>query len=264
MWINKIKEIDINENDNEINIKFDVEEKDTYLLISILETIDEDTKLTKNTLNFLSNNLHKIKNLSIFTKLFYILNNNCYEVNLSNEYINELLENASFNFHSLIDFYNILKKVNKHYDFEDLIAEKLSHVLPYTDDFYTVDYKEKELRELLNKYLEDYRRLLTNAIKIFSFRIVNYAINSIPSWLKNPKRNTQYFSYFLRFVNVLKDYNLEDLIKEEIEILKNELKVFESEIRRAIRNRIKKEEYRNEILTLIDIINDKALYKYLL
>jgi len=262
MWINKIKELDIK--DNEITIKFDVDNKDNYLVIQVLENINENTKLSENTLNFLANNINKIKNLSDFTKLFYILSNNGYNINLSNEYIKDLLTCGDFNFHSLIDFYNILKKANKHYDFEDLISEKLSYRLPSTNDFYSVDYKEKELRELLNKYLEEYSRLLTNAIKLFAFRIINYVINDIQKWLENPKRNSQYFSYFLMFVRVLKEYNLDYLINQEIEILKNELKAYEDKIKRAIRNRIKKEEYRNEILTLIDIINDKALYKYLL
>ena len=260
--ISRIKGIDIR--DNEISITLD---KNSEALNEVLHYVDENTNLAKNTLDYLAKNLIETDNFYIFAKCYQLLIKNGYEIKLTDECISKVISYIK-NLTQLTAFYNILKSLNLlNKKYEEIIANKVAF------EFETY-YKEIHLRIIgltdfeyvLENFLAENstnRELIEKAVKLFASRFIKKAIDDIPLWLRRHKHRDA-FSYFLTFINVLEEFGLKNAVKDEIEVLKNELKKYKKRIRRAVKNRIKKEENRNELKTLISILEDRSLYKYLL
>jgi len=269
MFINDAKKIELN--DNEVVITVDIKnfEDDEEFIKDVVRATNENTILSDNILELLSKNLNKIKYTSDLIKSIAILLKNNKKVELSNELLNYLFSNA-YTFRDLIFIYDIFNQYNLlDSQKEKAIINKLAKEIPYTYRIDDIKNTENELRELLNNYLNSHKDLLIKALKIFINEIFKSVLSSFKVWLINPRRY-QFVSYFFMLYRALKDYNLdylfrdEDILKDKIEILKTNLLAYENKVKKIIKNRIKNENYKNEMITIIELLGDKTLYKYLL
>jgi len=267
--LNEIKNVEVN--DKEVIITIDREKCGDVAIVNWLAMYSNKVKNpSKSFLEFLSKNIENIEDSRELLDSLILLENENYKIELSDDTISRLALNTTMCLNDLFYFYDILKKHNL---LNEKIMEKLiaglSSKLPYTVDFYYIKEREESLRKILEKYLNsDYRDLIIQAVKVRISDEIFSILSDIEMWLRNPYYY-QEFSTFLMYVRVLKDFGLEDLIKDEIEIVRDEIaKKYMEKVKRVIKRRIEKEVYKEEIKTLIQILadamDDASLLKYLL
>jgi len=261
----EIKNFDIS--DKEVIVKFDRKkfENDEDFIEYLVCYVDRNAKLSENSIKFLIENINKIRDAySYFSCLEILINNNC-KVEVPAEVLNEL-NNRLDDFDYWVWGYDLLKKHNTlDEEKERIIVKRLADKFPYNKFTYNlVNYHEKDIERILRKYSNSHRDLIAKVVKEFVSGIYHIVIENIPIWLDNPKRY-QNVSYFLMLVRLLKKYGLDSVIQKEIELFKNRLlNEYKDNVKSVIKRRIKNDNYKEEMKTLIEILEDRSLYKYLL
>jgi len=161
----------------------------------------------------------------------------------------------------LMNFYQILKKHNLEKRYEDVIITKIAKEI-IKIAYFPFEKNISYLEEVLRNYINSDRELVEKVVKVLVKMFVYDVINDIPIWLRNYNME-QHFIEFLIIIKSLRNLNLDNIVKEEIEIFKNALNIYKNDMKKAIKRRIR-DYNREEMNILIELLEDRKLYKYLL
>jgi len=262
MYINtKPTYIGIENNQIVVKLQYNVEH-----LHDFFEVINEETQLDKNAEEELKSYIQQLQKSEPSQLLKYKgfikkLNIPIVEVNME--------KLVKYNWRILFEAYDFLKefKLLKEEDVK-MIKERLEQI--FSDRCFLEDWEYEDIKKailgILNR--EELKKegieILKNAIRkiIENEELLDY---DVKTWLRS-KRSYSYVHTLLYIFRVLFEKGLTKEFEEEIKLFGERLynSKYRKRIINSIKKRIKDEKYVEEIKTLIKIINDATLLKYLL
>jgi len=266
MEIEKIKQLKIIDNKT---ISLVIE---TYDTIEFLESVFRLIKdnIDNETLDYFYENFNKLENTTVILEIAKILKDKGYNIKISD--IFDKIDTYYLDFEDIFLVYDILKnenmlnaiykKVNK--TFFEQLARELHFIIKHNNEIDIL-----EACNNLTNYLNDYKELITRALKMVLqedlIYIKNY--NEFVYWLEGlNRRESIYTKRFLLFMKFIFDNNLQNEFSNEINEFKTVIKKYENEIEKAIKKKMrnKKETIRKQIEALILLTENKKLFKYLI
>jgi len=254
------KKIEIS--DEGLVITYEMDEKE--ILSELPLYLSERIILTENVVKFLEKNISELKHPPSIVRCLNAITNNGYKIDVSGiKFDDEFLE--SLEGEDIIVLYNSLKKLNAlDEDKEKRIIEKLADRIYQTLSGDDIEYVKTKINRLIGKNLNSNRELMVEAIKLSISQRLKDILYFISEWLTDP-RYYQSVSGFIILIKILKENGLENIIQKEIEEFRNKLlNNYIEDVKKVVKNRIKNDKYKEEMRTLIGILQDRSLYKYLL